>query len=213
MENFLIGDYTLGREKRRMFALACLGFAVVIACLSYRTGAWLGPDEVNFRPNLVSGLFALFLITPLYVRNIVPWTGINAYSVLSLVLNWAIVGSAANMALEGSSLFRLLGGEMPMSFLLVLAIAFGWLGMRPVAVLAWAAFLLLGTINLAFASNTMGLWGFVFLVSSFLGVLLQADLKPAQLRSGLQVEFFGSQGLAYKDPAQQRLELAPRTSD
>ncbi|MCE8533086.1 hypothetical protein KBY24_06795 [Ruegeria pomeroyi] len=200
LEEFLIGDYSLGHEKRRLFALTCLVFAVVIAFVSYQKDTWFGTTTRNFRPDLVSGLFALFLIAPLYVRNIVPWTGLNAYSILSLILNWAIVGSAANMALEGSSVMKLLGGEFPMTFLLALAVAFGWLGMRPVAMLSWAAFLLLGTINLSAASNTMGLWGFVFLVSSFLGVLLQADLSPRHLLAGFHFEFFGSPEPTKKEP-------------
>ena len=215
LKEFLIGDYSLGQEKRRLFALACLVLAVAIAFVSYQVDGWFRTYSYskNFRPSLVSGLFALFLIAPLYVRNIVPWTGLNAYSVLSLVLNWAIVGSAATMALEGSGVMKLFGGELPMTFLLALAVAFGWLGMRPVAMLSWAAFLLLGTINLSFASNTMGVWGFVFLVSSVVGVLLQANLSPRHLLAGSHLEFFGSLEADIKDPSPNPLPFAQHSRD
>lgn len=207
IEDLLIGDYNLGHEKRRLFALGCLASAVFIALASYKTEGFLRDGTTNYRPDLISGLFSLFLIAPLYVRNIVPWTGLNVYSLLGLILNWMIVASAANMALEGSRVVKALGGELPMTFLFTVTVAFGWLGMRPVAMISWAAFLLLGTINLSVASDTMGFWGFGFLALSFLGILLQANLSPKHLLGDFNVEFFGSAESLTGEPSSERLPL------
>lgn len=190
-KDLIIGDYELDNEFKRLVALTCLLIAAVIGFGSFTSGNWIGKNIISLRPDLQSGLFAIFLIGPLYIRGITPWTGLNLFSVLSMALNWSITAYLANLVVADNSMIT---NILPISVeaVLVGAILLGWLGMRPVAGLAWVVFFLLGALNVSAASDAMGLWGFAFLIAAFFGVLLQADLNPKHLFAEIQMEFSGT---------------------
>jgi hypothetical protein len=184
----LVGDHDLSREHRRLGSLVCLGAALAIASMSFVLPGWWEDVIVTFRPTLASGLIALGLVAPLYLRGILRWER-SVYGVLILVLNLAVTAALARVILgEQAGPFAF---DAPMAVALWAAIALGWLGMRPVAGVAWIAVFVLGTVNLLQASDAMGVWGFVFVAASFLGVLLQSEQDPGALVEELKLEFSG----------------------
>jgi hypothetical protein len=184
----LVGDHDLSREHRRLASLLCLVAALAIASTTFVLPRWWEDVIVTFRPTLASGLIALCLVAPLYLRGILRWER-SVYGVAILVLNLAVTAALARAILGEQA--GLLAFDAPMTVALWAAIALGWLGMRPVAALAWIAVFALGSVNLLQASEAMGFWGFAFVAASFLGVLLQSDQDPRTLVEELKLEFSG----------------------
>jgi hypothetical protein len=184
----LVGDHDLTREHRRLGSALCLALALTLASMTFVVEGWWETVRVTFRPTLASGAVALFLVGPLYLRGILRWER-TVYGVLIFVLNLAVTAALVRVILgEQRSLFAL---DAPLVVALWGAIALGWLGMRPVAAVAWVAVFALGTFNLLDASAAMGVWGFVFLAAAFLGVLLQSEQDPGALMAELRLEFAG----------------------
>jgi hypothetical protein len=184
----LVGEHDLTREHRRLASLLCLCVALAIACTTFVREGWWGPIVVTLRPTLASGAIALFLIGPLYLRGILRWER-TVYGVLLFVLNFAVTAALVRVILgEQRSLLSL---DEPLVVAFWGAIALGWLGMRPVAAVAWIVVFAIGTVNLLSVSDAMGPLGFVFLAAAFLGVLLQSDENPGSLLAELRLEFDG----------------------
>lgn len=188
LNHVLVGDFVLGRASLRYTSLAALLVATVIGLGTYVSdrGIW-GAHELSLRPDLISTLAALMLVSALYVRRLIDWAP-SVYSILSLVLNITITAILVEALLGGSG-FSIRGLAMP--WLVGFAIVLTWTGMRPVATLVWALVVVVGFVNLQVASAAMGMWGYLFIILSAIGVFLQLQPSTKHLLPGLRYEFTG----------------------
>lgn len=186
INHLIVGDAVLDRTARRWCSLGLLLLAAIIGIATYDTGGWFG-KEISLRPDLLSGIVALLLISPLYLRRVLVF-GNSLYCYLSLVLNvmtmailvQALLGKAAPLFVN-----------LPMPYLVGFAIIMSWVGMRPFAILVWALVVVVGFINIQSASEAMGLWGFAFIVLVSLGVIMQININTKHLGSELRDDFMG----------------------
>ena len=183
----LVGDDELGPLTRRYVSLGLLFLAFIVGCMTFTRNGLFWNSEVSLRPDMMSGLYALLLVSPLYIRRIIPWS-ISVYVILSAILNVAVT-AVLLQAILGAASFALL--SLPMPFVISFAIAMTWLGIRPLVPLAWGVVIVFGSINLQMASDAMGLWGFVFVVCAAAGILLQFDFGVRQILAEAKFDFIG----------------------
>lgn len=74
-------------------------------------------------------------------------------------------------------------------YLLAAAIVLSWGGMRGIAGLSWALVLGSVVIRATDTADAMGPFGFVMVLSAFVGLLLHSQLSPAQLFAEIIREF------------------------
>lgn len=149
---------------------------------------WWWPEDhkaeaVTFRPGVNEALVALALIAPLYLRGILKWRA-TIYSIVSLVLISFVVAMLVAIAMGNGR-----GQTSYVLAALVTAVGLSWLGMRSIAGLAWLFVLGAGVYSLHTSSITMGVAGFAFVISSFLGLVLHSDLNPGELWHGMMLEY------------------------
>jgi hypothetical protein len=149
---------------------------------------WIRPTKpasevVTFRPGVNEALVALALVSPLYLRGILKWRA-SVYSILSLVLISFVIAMLLAIAMGGGR-----GHANYVLAALATAVGLSWLGMRSIAGLGWLFVLGAGVYSLHTSSITMGVAGFAFIVSAFLGLVLHSDLNPGELWHGMMLEY------------------------
>lgn len=166
---------------RKILSIVLLSFSTFLALLPY-TGTRFIFFKANFSiaPDFISGVVALFLILPLYARGILRWSS-SIYGSLMFVLFLAVYASLAKLALLGK-------GDLPL-YLLTASIVLSWLGMRAVAGFGWILTFSAAIISSLSTSAAMGLNGFLFIASAFLGLVMHSNLSPSRLIEELVAEY------------------------
>lgn len=177
-------EHTFTNTTQKVLSLLFLSFSVGLSLLSY-TGKRLVAFEADYSisPDFISGVVALSLILPLYARGILRWSA-STYGMMIVVLFLAVYASLAQAALVGNGNIQI--------HLVMAAIVLSWLGMRAVAsinvVLAFAAVVL----SALSTSAAMGLSGFMFIASAFLGLLVYSNLGPNRVVQEIMAECSGT---------------------
>lgn len=187
INNVLVGDFVMDRGVRRYLSIIFMLIAVASGVATYQTKGWFFLKSVSYFPGLTAVLIAMALIMSFYLRRILPWP-VSVFSLLSLVLNITVTAILVQVML-GKHAFSIFNLSMPA--LIGIAIAMTWLGMRPLAPLAWGLVLALGFWNLQSASDAMGNWGYLFMISAFLGILLQFDVDIQDMIREARYDFVG----------------------
>ena len=103
LKKALASDNELDNETLRLLSLLFLLASGVMSFLSYtHTGAYarIFNDSFSFQPKLISTIFAICLISPLYLRGILKWSK-SIYSLLSFVLILLVFASFTELAIGG----------------------------------------------------------------------------------------------------------------
>jgi hypothetical protein len=74
-------------------------------------------------------------------------------------------------------------------FIFITAITLSWLGIKAVAGIAWIILFVGVCVSLIMNNVAMGIYGFIYLLSTFLGLVLHSELNPGNLLSNLKDEF------------------------
>ena len=181
INHLLVGDFAIGRDARRYLSLITLMVAICIGLMTFVRHGWVWSSEITIRPDLISTIAAIALVGALYLRRVVEWAP-SIYSILALVLNVTITSILVRASLGGSA-WSFAGLSMP--YLITFAIVLTWVGLRPLAPVFWGLVILVGFFNLQMISNAMGLWGYLFIILSAVGVLLQ--IEPNLKNFGLEI--------------------------
>ena len=191
LSEILVGDDELTKDKQRLLSLALLIAAIAFAWLPHER-SWIlfrvwerTLREDGFIPDFITAIMGVMIVLPLYLRNILKWEHTSVYSVLSAAINVTLVATLCKIIVGNGFSGSLL------SYLLVFAIVLSWLGMRPVAGMAWVAVLVIGIFGLMLRNYAMGIHGYMFVLCSFLGLLLQSEMKPRDFMLELSREFRG----------------------
>lgn len=171
--------FTYGTQK--VLSLLFLGLAVGLSHLSYTGTRFIFfTAEYSIAPDLISGVVAFCLIVPLYARGILRWSA-SIYGTLIFLLFLAVYASLAKLALLGNGNIQI--------YLVTAAIVLSWLGMRAVAGIGWVLAFAAAVLSALSTSAAMGLSGFVFIASGFLGLLMHSNLGPAHVVEEIMAEY------------------------
>ena len=172
---------------QRALSIIFLIISVSMAFMTYSREGMFFDSKLEIFPSFISTLIAIILIAPLYARNILKWNK-SFYTLISLILFLLLFGSLVELAMGGNGL-----NSEVVQYLLLSAIILSWLGMKAIAGASWL--LLFPAIAISIINNNaaMGFYGFIYVASGFIGILLHSELNPANLVKGVKEEFMNSE--------------------
>jgi hypothetical protein len=172
-------SFTYATQK--LLSILFLGVAVGVSLISYSGKRFIFlTADYSISPDFISGVIALCLIVPLYARGILRWSS-SIYGTLMFVLFLAVYASLAKLALLGK-------GDVQL-YLITASIVLSWLGMRAVAGIGWVLAFAAAVMSALSTSAAMGLNGFLFITSAFLGLIMHSNLGPARLVEEIVSEY------------------------
>lgn len=182
----LTDDNVMPQEWQRFASLLLLLLAFLMAMLPYERSILFGAvhRSFNFRPGLVPSVLAVVLIAPLYLRGLLKWNK-SIFSSISFVLILGVFAAFLELALFGGKgvLGRING------YMVLLALALSWIGLRSVAGIAWMIVLAAGVYNALDVGIDLGFSGFIFVCAAFMGLCFHSGVNPGELFSSLKEEY------------------------
>lgn len=169
-------------ETLRFLSLVFLLISGVMSFFKYTHIGWLWDTSLTFKPGLISTIFAVFLIFPLYLRGVLNWNK-SIFSLFSLILILLVFASFTELAIGGNE-----NNKVVIS-LLVAAVLLSWLGIRAVAGASWVLALAAAIYSAIENNLAMGFYGFVYVGSGFIGLVLHSGLNPGELVEGIRNEY------------------------
>jgi hypothetical protein len=197
--NVLFGDAEIPERARKMIAFVLLLAADILFCIPFRGwGNILGLipwyTTVRLTPDFVTGLLAIVFVIPLYWRRVLSGR-ITVFGIAISILTIFLTASYIKMLLTGGASDSMNIGLSIRYFVLFAVLLLSWVGLRLFAGLGFCALFISAIANVTSVSNIMGIWGFVIIVSTFLGIVLQAPF-------GSFGDFFTELVASYKQPAE-----------
>lgn len=161
-------------------------FLLVSCLLSFQSIAgtrfFFFPKDISIAPDLLSATIALALIIPLYGRGILKWSP-SIHGLIMFVLLLAVFSSISKLAYAG--------GDDVSLYLIAIAVALSWLDVRAIAGMVWVLVFLASVYSATMISVGMGITGFIFILTSFLGLLMHTSLSPAGIVTEMSAEYSG----------------------
>lgn len=179
--NSITSEEQLSNKAKKLLSIIFLLVAFLISMASYTYKGWFFDTATNIRPDFISTLIALALVTPLYARGILKWST-SVYGIINFILFLSIFASILQIGLGESS-------SDVSKYLIVSAVLISWIGFRGIAGMAWMPAIAAAAFNVVSSNAALGVWGAVFLCSVTIGLLLHSNLSPANLMQSLQDEF------------------------
>jgi hypothetical protein len=193
----LTGDTELPWRVRKIIAFVLLLVADVLFCIPfsgwgnvfglipwYRT-VWLAPD-------FITGLFAIAFVIPLYWRKVL-YGNLSPFGIAIAVLTIFLTASYVKMLVTG-------GADDPVNFesslryfILFAVLLVSWAGLRFFAGLGYCVLFVSAIMNVIGVNGILGIWGFVIIVCTFIGIVLQTPFS-------LFGDFFSEVVDSYKKP-------------
>lgn len=182
--NFISNDKEMSKNTQKVLSIIFLLIACSMAMFEYTeiNNYWFD-STLEIRPDIISTFIAIFLIAPLYMRNILKWNR-SIYTLITLFLFVLLFSSLIELALGGGE-FK--GGVV--QYLVIASLLLSWLGMKAIAGISWV--LLIFAVVYAQMQNSiaMGFYGFLYLTTGFISLVLHSELSPGNLVNGIKEEF------------------------
>ena len=173
---------------QRALSIVFLIISVSMAFMTYSREGMFFDSKLEIFPSFISTLIAIILIAPLYARNILKWNK-SFYTLISLILFLLLFGSLVELAMGGNGL-----NSQVIQYLLLTAVILSWLGMKAIAGGSWLLLFPAIAISIVNNNTAMGFYGFIYVASGFIGILLHSELNPANLVKGFKEEFVATEG-------------------
>ncbi|MEM9273017.1 MAG: hypothetical protein AAGA80_08655 [Cyanobacteria bacterium P01_F01_bin.143] len=180
--SFLVDDKELDKTKLRLVSLIFLFLSGMMSFFEYTQRGWLWDSHVSFQPGFVSSLLAILLTSPLYMRGILKWNK-SVYTIISFILIMLVFASFIELAMGGN------GKDSIITALLAASIVLSWLGIKEVAGICWILVIAAALISTIVNNLILGFYGFIYIVSGCLGLVLHSGLNPGQLLQGIKNEY------------------------
>ena len=187
--NNIVDDTPMSSKTQKALSIVFLIISVSMAFMTYSKEGMFFDTKLEIFPGFISTLVAIVLITPLYARNILKWNK-SLYTLISLILFLLLFGSLVELAMGGNGL-----NSQVVQYLLLSAVILSWLGMKAVAGGSWLLLFPAIAISIIHNNTAMGFYGFIYVASGFIGILLHSELNPANLVKGLKEEFSVHEGV------------------
>lgn len=182
LTSFLVNDKELDGNKLRLLSLIFLLLSGSMSFFRYTHHRWLWDSHLSFQPGFVSSVFAILLASPLYMRGILKWNK-SAYTIISFVLIMLVFASFIELAMGGN------GRSSAITALLAASVMLSWLGIKEVAGICWILVIAAALLSTVINNITLGFYGFIYMVSGCLGLVLHSGLNPGQLFQGIKNEY------------------------
>ena len=183
--NTLTDDNELDNATLRLLSMVFLLLSGIMSFFKYTHIGWLWDTSVTFKPGLISSIIAIVLIAPLYVRGLLKWNK-SIYSIVSFVLILLVFASFVELAMGGNDKKGII------TAMLAISVVLSWLGIKQVAGIGWMLTLAAAIYAAILNDMAMGFYGFVYIGSGFIGLVLHSGLNPGELYQGIKNEYSSS---------------------
>lgn len=185
VRSIIADDNQLDSETLRFLSLIFLFLSGIMSFFKYTHIGWLWDSNVTFQPGFISSILGIALIAPLYIRGILKWNK-SIYSIISFTLILMVFSSFLELVL---------GGNDKSSFIMALvgaSIVLSWLGIRAAAGVSWMLVLAAAIASVIVNNLAMGFFGFIYVASGTLGLVLHSGLNPGEFVHALRIEYSGN---------------------
>lgn len=142
-----------------------------------------GHDTISISPDYISCLYAVIIYSSFVIRfKGVQRTVSSWIDIVYCVFNVLLMSSFIRTILSSSSLniLGLFSINIDTNILLIIAIAFSWLGLKFVSLSCIAGISIFALLNISALNLAMGhIYGPIYIISSFIGILFYLSIEPA----------------------------------
>lgn len=183
----IIYSKTYDKDRTKKVILACILMfvAVVISCWTWNVDffwSFVKPKKISVAPNMISCILSCLFFSSYVVRfKGIRRTVAAKTDIILSILIILLISSFLQIILTANNL-RLLG-IIPLNFmnpevLLIVGVILSWLGMKFLSVVIFALIALMAVSNVIQLSDAMGLWGVVYVMCAFMGILMWLSVEP-----------------------------------
>ena len=178
--NVVVIEKPYTRKKRSIIAIVAMIIPILLSLISWKNGH----NTISISPNLISCIFGVLIYSAFVIRfKGIQRTVRSTYDILFAIISVILISTFISIILVNKQI-SLLGGlfKIPVDSMtiLVVAVILSWVGLKLVSLVCLGAILLPALNNIIGLNAAMGtLWGSIYIISSFLGVLMYASVEPA----------------------------------
>lgn len=183
IRDVIANDNELDNESLRFLSLLLLLLCGIMSLLQYTHEGIIWDTSFSFKPTFLSSIMGVALLFPLYARRILKWNK-STYGIISFVLILMVFSSFVQLAIGGDK------NSWFIQFMLVASVALSWLGIRGIASISWLLVLVAAIISAIHNNMAMGFYGFVYIASGTVGLILHSGLNPGDLIFSIKKEYF-----------------------
>ena len=175
-----VGEVYTGKVIKRNGTLWLILFMTVAILLSF-VGWKNGHSTVSIRPDLISMMYAvcIYLAYIVRVKGILKvLESIREIVVCALVL---MLFASFIQILLGTNEFKIFGTTLfsfDSKMLLLIALLLSWLGVKFLSVASLGIVAVCALAKLSIVNEAMGVWGIVYVLSGFIGIILYLKTEP-----------------------------------
>lgn len=173
------------RIKRAIWAYIFMIIPILLSFINWK----IGHDTLRIAPDLVSclysvGIYAAFVVRFKGIQRIIEsWIDI-IFSVLIILLFSTFIQTI--LFDKTINLFWMDQFKIDTKIILPIAIILSWLGLKFVSLICMAGVGVLSLFNITVLSSAMGnVWGTLYIISSFLGIILYLSIEPVTMEAKL----------------------------
>ena len=199
--------------------VACLSFILMLIPILLSLINWkVGHKTISISPDYISCLYGVLVYSAFIVRfkgikrTVSSWIDILFCVFVVLLLSTFI---KTIMVTQTINLFGFKSITINTSILLPIVIALSWLGLKIVSLVCMVALVLIAMLNIIALNEAMGMFfGSLYIISSFVGVLLYLSVEPVLSESICAISKATLKGVKYisNDVSQAKSKIVESSS-
>ncbi len=177
--NIMVVEKPIIRRKRAYFAIVAMIIAILLSFISWKHGH----STVSFSPDLISTLFAVLIYSAFVIRfKGIQRTVGSKIDIIFMILLTLLLSSFVKIILceKEFTLFKIINFSVNTNVVLIVAVILSWLGLKLVSLGCVSLVIICALGNITSLNAAMGsFWGTVYVISSFLGIVMYSSVEPA----------------------------------
>lgn len=179
--NVIVIEKPVERKKRAVFSIIAISIAILLSLVSWKKGH----ETILISPDLISCLFAVAIYSGFVIRfkGLERTVGTKTDIIFTFLLTILLSSFVKIILCEQQFTFlKFIKFSVNTNVVLVVAVILSWLGLKIVSLGCVGLVVICALSNITGLNAAMGsLWGTVYVMSSFLGILMYCSIEPAFL--------------------------------
>jgi hypothetical protein len=195
IENATVSVKSNRRTYKAICAMILISISIFLSLINWKNGH----DTISISPDYLSCLYGVLIYTAFVVRfkgiqrTVSSWIDI-AFCVFIVLLLSTFVKTI--LVTKTISLFGLTDISVSTEVILPIAIILSWLGLKMVSLFCMGAVAIIALFNISALNVAMGgLFGPIYIICSFLGIMFYLSVEPAFVETMSQIKHATASGL------------------
>ncbi len=193
--SIIVTERPLMRQKRSIFALVAMIIPILLSFVSWKNGH----STISISPDLISCLFGVTIYSAFVIRfKGIQRTVDSIYDILFAVVSAILFSTFIKILLFQTeiSVLGIIKLSIDTNVILIVAVILSWLGLKIVSLSCIGIIVLLALGNIVGLNDAMGsIWGTIYIISSFLGIIMYASVEPAFLETRKSIYRFAKNSI------------------